>query len=144
MATVDVKTIAGSPHSSVTDDHYDAWYAVRTDNSRPGQGVSPVNYSLTGTTANEDQIYAVLGSKASSIESRAEDTLIRGGVVPIRFASTYARATHLGLRVVTSTTAGVVQTTTTAGIGRGRVIDGGTLNVKGTTVNVVYVDLDAN
>jgi hypothetical protein len=144
MATLDVKTIGGSPNSAVVDANYDSWLAVVLDNSRAGHGVSPVNYNLTGTTAGLDIVYGVLGSKASSTESRAEDTIIRGGVVPIQFSTAYVRATHQGLRVVSSTTRGVVSHTTTDGIGRGRIIDGGTLNVKGTTVNVVYVDVDAN
>ena len=144
MATLDVKTIGGSANSSITDANYDSWLAVALDNSRAGQGLSPVNYNLTGTTANEDEVYGVLGSKASSIESRAEDTIIRGGVVTMQFASAYARATHQGLRVVSSTTAGVVRHSAVDGVGRGRILDGGTLNVKGTTVNIVYVDLDAN
>ena len=144
MATVDVKTIGGSANTAVVDANYDSWHSVVLDNTRAGHGVSPVNYNLTGTTADLDIIYGVLGSKASSTESRAEDTIIRGGVVPIQFASAYARATHQGLRVVSSATAGVVKHSTVDGVGRGRIIDGGTLNVKGTTVNVVYVDLDAN
>ena len=144
MATLDVKTIGGSPNSAIVDADYDAWKVVALDSSRAGHGLSPINYNLTGTTADEDEVYGVLGSKAASIESRAEDTIIRGGVVPMRFGHTYVRGTHLGLRVVASTTAGIAQHTTTDGVGRGRIIDGGTLNVKGTTVNVVYVDLDAN
>ena len=144
MATLHVTTIGGSANSAITDADYDAWKAVALDDSRAGQGLSPVNYNLTGTTANEDEVYGVLGTKASSIESRAEDTIIRGGVVPMQFNTTYARATHQGRRVVSSTTAGIVQHTTTDGVGRGRILDGGTENVKGTTVNIVYVDLDAN
>ena len=144
MATLHVTTIGGSPNAAIVDANYDSWLSVVLDNSRDGHGVSPVNYNLTGTTADLDIVYGVLGSKASSTESRAEDTLIRGGVVPIQFATTYARATHQGLRVVSSTTAGVVQHTSTNGVGRGRIIDGGTLMIKGTSRNVVYVDLDAN
>ena len=144
MATLDVKTIGGSPNSAIVAADYDAWKAVALDSSRAGHGLSPVNYNLTGTTAGEDEVYGVLGSKAASTESRAEDTIIRGGVVPVRFATAYVRATHMGLRVTASTTAGIAQHTTTVGSGRGRIIDGGTLNVKGTTVNVVYTDLDAN
>ena len=144
MATLDVKTIGGSPNTAIVAANYDSWLAVALDNSRAGNGLSPVNYNLTGTTADADEVYGVLGSKASSIESRAEDTIIRGGVTPVRFAATYARATHQGLRVVTSTTAGVVKHITTAGVGRGRIIDGGTMSIKGTTEDIVYVDWDAN
>lgn len=149
MATLDVKTIGGSPNktgaTAIVDANYDSWLAVRVDSTQTASPqVSPVPYALTGTTAGEDEVYGVLGSKASSIESRAEDTIIRGGVTPVQFASTYAAATHLGLRVTSSATAGVVAHTSTAGVGRGRIINGGTMNIKGSTVNVVIVDWDAN
>lgn len=144
MATLDVKTIGGSPNSAITDANYDSWLAVALDSSRAGNGLSPVNYNLTGDTADADEVYGVLGSKAASTESKAEDTIIRGGVTPVQFAATYVRATHQGLRVVSSTTAGVVQHTTTAGVGRGRIVDGGTMVIKGSTENIVFVDWDAN
>ena len=145
MATLHVRTVGGSPNSAIVDANYDSWLAVALDSSQAASGnVSPVNYNLTGDTANQDEVYGVLGSKASSTESRAEDTLIIGGIVPMRFAATYAAGTHQGLRVVSSANAGIVQHSTTDGVGRGRIVDGGTLNVKGASVNVVYVDLDAN
>ena len=145
MATLDVKTIGGSPNTAVVDANYDSWLAVRLDNSVAGKGLSPVNYRLSGSAADADEIYGVLGSKAASTESRAEDTVIRGGVTPVQFSATYARATHQNRKVVASTTAGVVQIhSTDATMGRGRIVDGGTLSIKGATKNVVYVDWDAN
>ena len=107
MATLDVKTIGGSPNTAVVDANYDSWLAVRLDATQTGKGLSPVNYNLTGATADADEVYGVLGSKAASTESRAEDTIIRGGVTPVQFSATYVAATHQGRRVVASATAGV-------------------------------------
>jgi hypothetical protein len=145
MATLHVSTIGGSPNTAVIDANYDSWLAARLDSSVAGKGLSPVNYLLAGSAADADEIYGVVGSKAASTESRAEDTIIRGGVTPVQFATAYVAADHQNRKVVASATAGVVQVhSTDPSIGRGRIVDGGTMSIKGTTRNVVYVDWDAN
>ena len=144
MAMENVRTVTGSrPATGITDAHFDAYLVVQIDNSRSGNNPYEIAYTLTGTTANEDDVYAVLGNKDSNISATtgARDTLITGGIVPIQFSTTYVAATHKGLGVVTSTTAGVVNHV--AAGGKGRIVDGGTLTIKGTSRNVVWVDLDA-
>ena len=144
MAMENVRTVTGSrPATGITDADFDAYKAIEIDNARAGGNAYEVAYTLTGTTANEDNVYGILGNKDSNISATtgARDTLITGGIVPMQFSTTYVAATHKGLGVVTSTTAGVVNHVTAGG--KGRIVDGGTLTIKGTSRNVVWVDLDA-
>lgn len=144
MATQNIRTVTGSrPASGIADAHFDAGYAVQIDTARDGNTPFEIAYELTDATANQDSVYAVLGNKDSNISATtgARDTLITGGIAMMRFASTYNRTTHKGRSVVCSATAGIVQHHATDG--KGRIVGGGTATIGGSTVNVVYVDLDA-
>ena len=140
------RTVTGvRPATGVSDSDFDAGKLIKVDTSRNFGDKDEYPYVLSGTTADETNMWGVLGNRDSN-PTGVRDTLIIGGIVAVQIDATFDGATMMDKTILTSTTAGIAKV---GDNGKWKVVNGGTLKVRNTatgrqtTINVAYVDLDA-